>query len=60
MTVDNVHHTHALYLDLEWSCGNVPPPPGMQQEMIEIGIVEMDVLIILHKAIGPVAVTERM
>lgn len=44
MAVDNVHHTHALYLDLEWTCWNAPPPPGMQQEIIEIGIVEMDLL----------------
>ena len=32
----------ALYLDLEWTCWNVPPPPGMQPEIIEIGLVEMD------------------
>jgi len=44
MTLDGVHHTNALYLDLEWTCWNVPQPPGMQQEIIEIGIVEMDLI----------------
>jgi inhibitor of KinA sporulation pathway (predicted exonuclease) len=42
MTVHSIHHTYALYLDLEWTCWDAPPLPGMQQEIIEIGIVEMD------------------
>jgi|SRR6185312_14165903 len=36
------HYTHAIYLDLEWTCWNTTPPPGMKQEIIEIGIVAMD------------------
>jgi inhibitor of KinA sporulation pathway (predicted exonuclease) len=42
MTVDEIHHTCALYLDLELTYWSGPPPPGMKQEIIEIGIVEMD------------------
>jgi len=42
MIAANIFHARALYLDLEWTCWNVPPPPGMQPEIIEIGIVEMD------------------
>lgn len=36
------HHPEAVYLDLEWTCWNSPPPPGMQQEIIEVGIVALD------------------
>ncbi len=49
MSTDDIHHTHALYLDLEWTCWNAPPPPGMQQEIIEIGIVEMDLVMIARR-----------
>ena len=35
-------HSHALYMDLELTCWNSSPPPGMKPEIIEIGIVEMD------------------
>jgi inhibitor of KinA sporulation pathway (predicted exonuclease) len=38
----DIRHTCALYLDLEWTCWNVPPPLGMKPEIIEIGIAEMD------------------
>jgi inhibitor of KinA sporulation pathway (predicted exonuclease) len=41
---NHLSHAHALYLDLEWTCWDAPPPPGMRQEIIEIGIVEMDLL----------------
>jgi inhibitor of KinA sporulation pathway (predicted exonuclease) len=44
MSTDDIHHTHALYLDLELTCWDAPPPPGMQQEIIEIGIVEIDLV----------------
>lgn len=42
MIAANVFHTTALYLDLEWTCWDAPPPLGMRPEIIEIGIVEMD------------------
>ncbi len=42
MIAADIFHARALYLDLEWTCWNVPPPPGMQPEIIEIGLVEMD------------------
>lgn len=41
---DSVQHARALYIDLEWTCWDGPPPPGMTQEIIEIGIVEMDLI----------------
>ena len=37
----DLYRSQALFLDLEWTCWNAPPPPGMQQEIIEIGITEM-------------------
>ena len=43
MTVpDEKHHTRSIYIDVEQSCWTGPPPPGMRQEIIEIGVVEMD------------------
>jgi len=42
MNTDDICYTHALYLDLEWTCWDVPPPLGMEPEIVEIGIVEMD------------------
>jgi inhibitor of KinA sporulation pathway (predicted exonuclease) len=36
------HHTRSIYIDVEQSCWTGPPPPGMRQEIIEIGVVEMD------------------
>jgi 3'-5' exoribonuclease 1 len=42
MTSESTRYSHALYLDLEWTCWDAPPPLGMKQEIIEIGIVEMD------------------
>jgi inhibitor of KinA sporulation pathway (predicted exonuclease) len=43
MTVhDEKHHTRSIYIDVELSCWTGPPPPGMRQEVIEIGVVEMD------------------
>jgi inhibitor of KinA sporulation pathway (predicted exonuclease) len=52
MITRDAQEDRALYLDLEWTCWDAPPPPGMQQEIIEIGIVEMDVatLDIIHEA----------
>jgi inhibitor of KinA sporulation pathway (predicted exonuclease) len=44
MINQDAHHSHAVYLDLEWTCWNAPPPPGMQPEIIEVGIVEMDLV----------------
>ncbi|WP_263377077.1 3'-5' exonuclease [Granulicella aggregans] len=37
-------HTRAVYIDLEWLCWHSPPPPGLRQEIIEIGVVEMDLV----------------
>jgi inhibitor of KinA sporulation pathway (predicted exonuclease) len=42
MIAADMFHTTALYLDLEWTCWDAPPPPGMQPEIIEIGLVEMN------------------
>jgi inhibitor of KinA sporulation pathway (predicted exonuclease) len=43
MTVDDTkHHIRSIYIDVELSCWAEPPPPGMRQEIIEIGLVEMD------------------
>ena len=44
---DNLFHVRALYLDLELTCWNAPPPLGMKPEIIEIGLVELD-LVNLH------------
>jgi len=38
-TTKQDYHAQAVYLDLEW---NSPPPPGVKQEIIEIGMVAMD------------------
>jgi inhibitor of KinA sporulation pathway (predicted exonuclease) len=35
-------HRNALYLDLEFTCWNTAPPPGMKQEIIEVGVVAMN------------------
>jgi hypothetical protein len=43
MTVhDKKHHTRSIYIDVEQSCWTGLPPLGMRQEIIEIGVVEMD------------------
>jgi inhibitor of KinA sporulation pathway (predicted exonuclease) len=43
MTADDTkHHIRSIYIDVELSCWAGPPPPGMRQEIIEIGMVEMD------------------
>jgi DNA polymerase III alpha subunit (gram-positive type) len=39
---DSILHDRALYLDLEFTCWNAPPPPGMKPAIIEIGLAEMD------------------
>lgn len=39
---DDRYHARAIYIDTEQSCWTAPPPPGMRQEIIEIGVVEMD------------------
>ena len=36
------YHPRSLYIDVEMTCWTGPPPPGMKQEIIEIGIAEMD------------------
>lgn len=42
MSSDDAYHNSALYIDVELTCWNGPPPSGMKQEIIEIGVVEMD------------------
>lgn len=37
-------HTRSIYLDVEMTCWNSAPPQGMKPEIIEIGIVEMDLV----------------
>lgn len=39
---DEKYHTRAIYIDTEQNCWTGPPPPGMRQEIIEIGVVAMD------------------
>jgi hypothetical protein len=39
---DEREHHSALYIDLELSCWAGAPPRGMRQEIIEIGVVELD------------------
>jgi inhibitor of KinA sporulation pathway (predicted exonuclease) len=34
--------TSVLYIDLELTCWDTAPSPGLRQEIIEIGVVEMD------------------
>jgi inhibitor of KinA sporulation pathway (predicted exonuclease) len=41
-THDEKYHNRSIYIDVEQSCWTGPPPPGMRQEIIEIGVVEMD------------------
>ncbi len=36
------HHRNALYLDLELTCWSTTPPTGMKPEIIEVGVVRMD------------------
>ena len=42
MTANDAYHSSALYLDLEMTYWNGPPPPGLKQEIIEVGVIEMD------------------
>jgi inhibitor of KinA sporulation pathway (predicted exonuclease) len=43
MTVQQLElHTRSIYVDVELTCWKGVPPPGMKPEIIEIGIVEMD------------------
>jgi inhibitor of KinA sporulation pathway (predicted exonuclease) len=43
MTVhDDKYHARAIYIDTEQNCWAGSPPPGMRQDIIEIGVVEMD------------------
>lgn len=45
MTLDpTIQYDRAVYIDLEWLCWHSTPPPGLRQEIIEIGIVEMDLV----------------
>jgi inhibitor of KinA sporulation pathway (predicted exonuclease) len=40
---DEKYHARSIYIDdVELTCWVGSPPPGMQQEIIEIGLVEMD------------------
>lgn len=52
MTIDELCYTSALYMDLEWNCWDGPPPPSHPMEIIEIGLVELDLksLAILREA----------
>ena len=40
--IEDKQDKQAIYLDLEWTCRNTVPPVGMNQEIIEVGIVAMD------------------
>jgi inhibitor of KinA sporulation pathway (predicted exonuclease) len=42
MLDETMRHTRALYIDLESTCWNRTPPPGLTPEIIEIGVVELD------------------
>lgn len=42
MNMDNAQHECAIYIDLEWNCWDGPPLPGRHQDIIEIGVVELD------------------
>ena len=44
MLDETMRHTRALYIDLESTCWNQTPPSGMTPEIIEIGIVELDLI----------------
>ncbi len=45
MTVHDLEQHHrAIYIDIELTCWSGSPPPGMKQEIVEIGIVEMDLM----------------
>lgn len=50
--IDDAKHARSLYIDLELTCWDGPPPAGTRPEIIEIGAVEMDLdsLIILKEA----------
>jgi hypothetical protein len=49
MELSDIHHTSALYLDLECTFWEEPPPPGMKREIIEIGVAEMDLQSLMGK-----------
>jgi inhibitor of KinA sporulation pathway (predicted exonuclease) len=42
MSITEAQFERALYIDLEWNCWDGPPVPGRYQEIIEIGVVEVD------------------
>lgn len=42
LTSDYDSRSTLLYLDLEWTCWNETPPKGLRPEIIEVGVVEMD------------------
>lgn len=44
--VANPQFARAIYIDLEYTCWEEMPPPGMKQEIIEIGLAEMDLAIL--------------
>jgi inhibitor of KinA sporulation pathway (predicted exonuclease) len=53
MELSETNHKSALYLDLECTFWEEPPPLGMKREIIEIGVVEMDLqsLTIVREAV---------
>jgi inhibitor of KinA sporulation pathway (predicted exonuclease) len=44
MIVEKGQYDRALYIDLEWSCWDGPIPHGRTAEIIEIGVVELDLV----------------
>lgn len=42
MTANELVHAQGIYIDIETTCWEAPPPVGMKQEVIEIGAVAMD------------------
>ena len=38
----DIRYNTALYMDLELTCWDTVPPPGMNSDIIEIGVVAMD------------------
>jgi inhibitor of KinA sporulation pathway (predicted exonuclease) len=41
-STEDKYHKQAIYLDLEWTCWSTVPPAGMKEEIIEVGVVAMD------------------
>lgn len=44
MSPKNINHTRSLYIDLELTCWQGPPPNGMNNEIIQLGLCEVDMV----------------